>query len=40
MENQPIDYIAVLADLKKRRIELDSAIAAIELFLLPTGKCC
>src|ERR1039458_5127590 len=30
MSDQPINYEAVLADLKSRRAQLDSAIAAIE----------
>jgi|ERR1022692_710897 hypothetical protein len=35
----PIDYVAVLADLKGRRAAMDSAIAAIELIVaqLPSG---
>src|SRR3972149_2519357 len=30
MDAEPIDYVAVLADLKRRRDELNAAIAAVE----------
>lgn len=37
MSDQPINYEAVLADLKARRMQLDSAIAAIEGITGQTG---
>jgi hypothetical protein len=38
MSDQPINYDAVLADLKARRAQLDSAIAAIEGITGQTGN--